>query len=170
MSRKVICRICGKQTTNDIAYKVTINGKNNYFCTKEEYDTKQKEKESKDKCIRTIGEILGVKIVPPVMVKKVNELREFYDYIVIEKTFKECTSIILWALETKDFNSEFVKAKYIISIVVNNIDKVYKKHIKDLKDIEMLFAKSEIEPEIIDLDIDRPIDNRNVSDISSFLY
>ena len=104
------------------------------------------------------------------MVKKVNELREFYDYIVIEKTFKECASAILWALETKDFNSEFVKAKYIISIVVNNIDKVYKKHIKDLKDIEMLFAKSEIETEIIDLDIDRPIDNRNVSDISSFLY
>ena len=34
----------------------------------------------------------------------------------------------------------------------------------------MLFARSEIEPEIIDLDIDRPIDNRNVSDISSFLY
>lgn len=169
MSRKVICKICGKQLTNDIAYKVVINGKNQYFCAEEEYIVKQKEKESKDKCIKTIAEILNVKIVPPVMVKKVNELREFYDYTVIEKTFKECSNSIRWALETKDFNSEFAKAKYIISIVVNNIDKVYKKHIKELRDIERLFSKSEIEPEIIDLDINRRIDDRNVSDISSFL-
>ena len=169
MSRSVKCKICGNQLTNDIAYKVVVNGKNQYYCSDEEYNAKQKEKESKDKCLKTITEILGSKIVSPVMVKKVNELRKFYDYMVIDKTFKECANTISWALGSKDFNSEFAKTKYIISIVANNIDKVYKKHIKDLKDMERLFSKNEVEPEIIDLDINRPINDRNISDISSFL-
>lgn len=168
--RKVKCRACGKESTNDVAFKVTVNGKNIYYCSEDEYNEKRKENDNKTKCLETITGIFGVKMLPPVMVKKVNELRQFYDYIVIEKTFKECTDKISWALETKDFNSEFSKAKYIVSIVANNIDKVYKKYIKDLKDMERLFAKEEVvDIEMIDMNISRNTNNDNVSDISMFL-
>ena len=43
MARKVKCKICGKWLTNDVAYKVAINGKNQYYCTKEEYEHMKKE-------------------------------------------------------------------------------------------------------------------------------
>ena len=108
-------------------------------------------------------------MLPPVMVKKVNELRDFYDYIVIEKTFKESRESIVWSLESKEFNNEFTKAKYITSIVANNIDRVYKKHKKDMEDIEKLFKKQdEIMVDIVDTDISRAKTNDR-SDISEFL-
>ena len=56
------------------------------------------EKTSKNKCLETIKEIMNIKMLPPIMVKKVNELRDFYDYIIInddvEKAANELTSII----------------------------------------------------------------------------
>ena len=108
-------------------------------------------------------------MLPPVMVKKVNELRDFYDYIVIEKTFKESRESIVWSLESKEFNNEFTKAKYITSIVANNIDRVYKKHKKDMEDIEGLFKKQdEAVIEIMDMDIRRN-NSGDTSDISAFL-
>ena len=125
------------------------------------------EKVTKAKCLETITKIMNVKILTPIMTKKVNELRAFYDYVVIEKTFKECENNIRRALKTKDFNSEFAKAKYILSIIVNNIDKVYKKHLKDLEDMKRMFSKDE---QIIveDLQINKS-KNSNISDISAFL-
>lgn len=166
--RKCKCKICTNELTTDIAFKVTNEkGVNSYYCSEDEYNQMMKEKTSKDKCLATITEIFGVKMLPPVMVKKVNELRPFYDYVVIEKTFKEYKDKVKWALESKDFNNEFSKAKYIISIIANNIEQVNKKHMKDIREMERLFVKDE-KIVIEDLDITRTKTN-DTSDISAFL-
>ena len=152
-----------------MAYRVTINGKSTYYCNSEEYNKLIKETIDKNKCLETIKEIMNIKMLPPIMVKKVNELRDFYDYIVIEKAFKESRESIEWSLESKEFNNEFTKAKYITSIVANNIDRVYKKHKKDMEDIERLFKKQdEVMVDIVDTDISRTKTNDR-SDISEFL-
>ena len=170
MARRVICKNCTNELTTDIAFKVTDEkGKNSYYCSKEEYEQMINEKTSKNKCLETIKEIMNIKMLPPIMVKKVNELRDFYDYIIIEKTFKESRESIEWSLESKEFNNEFTKAKYITSIVANNIDRVYKKHKKDMEDIERLFKKQdEVMVDIVDTDISRTKTNDR-SDISEFL-
>ena len=152
-----------------MAYRVTINGKSTYYCNSEEYNKLIKETIDKNKCLETIKEIMNIKMLPPIMVKKVNELRDFYDYIVIEKAFKESRESIEWSLESKEFNNEFTKAKYITSIVANNIDRVYKKHKKDMEDIKRLFKKQdEVMVDIVDTDISRTKTNDR-SDISEFL-
>lgn len=168
--RKVKCKSCKKELYNTEAYQVIEGAKKSYYCTEEEYKDIQSEKEQYKTCLERIAEVMNIKFVPPVMLKKINELREFYNYCVIERTFIECKSTIQWALDNKEFNSEFVKAKYITSIVANNIAKVDKKIKQEKKELEKLFSKSNnTEVEIIDIANDRNIENKEVSDISMFL-
>ena len=58
--RKVKCQICGKWLTNDTAYKITVNGKNQYYCTKEEYEHMKKEQETKEECYKYAEELINL--------------------------------------------------------------------------------------------------------------
>lgn len=171
MTRQVKCKICGTKKSIDEAFKVikeTPRTKvNNYYCSKEEYKESIRETTSKKECMEYIREILGVKMIPPAFAKQVNILREYYDYIVIKKTFKECENNIKWQLDNKEFTSEFAKAKYIIAIISNNIEKVYKKHKRDQEKLNSIFNfKDDID--ILDCtDESKPI--IKVNDISQFI-
>ena len=169
--RKVKCKHCKKELYNDEAFKVTLNGKNFYYCNEEEYNSIQREKDEYNSCLLIVAETMNTKFVAPVMVKKIKELRDFYNYNVIGRTFKECKQTIQWSVENKDFNNEFVKAKYITSIVANNIARIDKKIKQEKKEIEKLFEKSnnDIDLEIMDISANREIKNKDVSDISMFL-
>ena len=122
MARSCKCNHCKKQLTTDIAYKVTINGRNKYYCSEDEYNQIQEEINSKTKCLETISNILDIPFIQPMMLKEINSLRDFYSYIVIERTFKDNRESIQWFLENKDNGSEFGKIKYIMTIIKNNIN------------------------------------------------
>lgn len=167
---KVKCKKCRKELYNTEAYQVVEGTKKYYYCTEEEYNEILKEKEQYNSCLETIAKIINAKFVAPLMIKKVNEIRQFYDYHVIERAFKECQSTIQWSIDNREFNNEFAKAKYIISIVANNIAKVDKKIKQERKELERLFTKNNnMEVEIMDIPVNRNIKSKEVSDISMFL-
>lgn len=172
MARKCKCKICKKELTTDVAYKVIANNKNVYYCNEEEYQNELKEKQQKDNCYNTIKSILNEPFVTPMMKKEISKLKGFYSYIVIEKTFKECEENIKWFLNNKEYNTEYAKIRYIITIIQNNINTTYKKHIQDIKKMENLFKKSN--NNIIDVDLinnanENNLNNNNNNDISEFL-
>lgn len=164
--RKVKCRICKKELPKEQAYKVKKGKTNQYYCTKEEYDNLMQQKEDRLKCLDTIAKIMNIPMIPPVMVKQINTLNSFYTYGIIKKTFEENKQNIQWVLENKDFKSEFAKTKYIISIVANNINKVF------LREREMDKQVINKKTDIVDVDIfteEIVTTKRKVSDISDFL-
>lgn len=171
MARKCTCKLCKNKLTTDVAYKI-INGKTNtYYCSQEEYENFIKDGEKKNSCFETIAAIMQIPVVTPVMKKEVNKLNNYYDYIVIERTFKECENNIRWFLNNKDNSSEYGKTKYIITVVSNNINAVQKKYIQELKELERLFHKQEnnnIDVDIMNISEEKPkVKTKN--DISDFL-
>lgn len=179
MSRrcKVKCKSCGKELINLEAYKVSKNGKNIYYCSEEEYNIITKEEDEKNKCLKEVAKIIKVSMLPPVLTKQINTLREFYEYHVILRTFKDKTDAIRWALEHRTFNSEFTKYKYIITIIMNGIDDTKKAMDKERRDMEKLFeSNKDSNDRAIEIDImnssNFEIKNtkNNKSDISEFLF
>lgn len=169
MARKCKCTHCKKELSTDIAYKVTINGKNKYYCTKEEYETIQNEINDKNKCLETISTILNIPFVPPMMLREINDLTKFYSYIVINRTFKDNEKNIRWFIENRDSGSEYGKIKYIMTIIKNNINTTYKKYIKEQQQLVEMFKTNdkEIDMDIINITNDKQ--SNDISDISEFL-
>ncbi len=168
---KCKCKFCRKQLTTDIAYCVKVNERNQYYCTQEEYNKEQEKKKSKIECNNYIAEIMKMPYLTPAMIKLVNNLNSYYDYKIIKRAFKDNKDSIRWALENKEFNSEFSKSKYIMSIILNNIDKSYKANIREQEDINKLFDKTtsnSIDLEILNFE-KKNIKNRKSTDISMFL-
>ena len=174
MARKVKCKICKKQLTTDNSFRITKQNKcgkniNFYYCTEEEYKENQKQIQDKKELLEYISELLNVKIISSAFMKQLNEVLGVYDCTVVKKAFKDQEKNIRWSSE-KYFPNEFNKSKYIMAIIKNNIDRVYKKHIKEVKEMEELFSKKDnnIDLEIINIE-NKQNKKRKVTDISVFL-
>lgn len=172
MARRCKCSICKKDLTTDKAYKITNNkGKTTYYCTKEEYEQLIKEKQDKEHCLEMVAQYMRLKFATPIIIKEINKLHEYYEYIVIEKCFKENEKAINWFLDNNEDSSEFGKVRYCFTIIQNNINKTYQKHKKELEQIQGLFKikQNEIDVNIInDISNNKPI-RKDVNDISMFL-
>lgn len=167
---KCICKICRKELTTDIAYCVQTKSKN-YYCNKEEYEDYLSKQQIKSECIEYVAEVINMKFTPPAMIKLVNGLNQFYDYVVIKRAFKDNKDSIQWAIENKTFGSEFGKYKYIMSIVLNNIEKSHKAYLKEQDELKKLFSQSNansVDVEILNFDRNEVKTNQS-SDISMFL-
>ena len=171
MARKCKCQICKTELMTDIAYKITDEkGKSKYYCSEDEYTQIIKEKEDKNRCISILGETLHIPYVPPVLIKEIDKIRKHYQYEVIYRTIKESESTIQWFISNNDEASEYAKARYIATVISNNINKVKKKYDAELKSMQELFKKAEIQT--IDIDImnnTSTSNSKNISDISDFL-
>ena len=130
MARKCKCKVCKAELMTDIAFKVTHNGKNSYYCSESEYIAERKEIESYKNLLSYISiEVLGYEekqIIPPVLTKKINELRESYKDEVIYQCFKDNADNIKYWLTVKDFRNEFGMASYIMAIINSKINDTYK--------------------------------------------
>lgn len=171
---KVKCKICGNKIERDTAYKIVKEQKtkkvNLYYCSEDEYNKQQEEIKQRDKCYETIKDILGISLVTPEMIKQLKIVRENYDYPVIIKTFKFKEDDIRWAVNNKDFTNTYSKFRYILAIILNNIEDVKKVHMKDLEEMNRLFNKVENNDVNIDIINDMPISKqRKSNDISQFL-
>lgn len=166
---KCKCTLCKKETTTDKAFKIKKGGRNIYYCSEQEYKKYQDQTEKRNKCFETVIKIMQVPMLSPMMIKEINKIAEFYDYIVIDKCFKEQEQKIRWFLDNNELSNEYGKARYIATIIQNNINNTYKKYLQEIKQMERLFAKEveNIEVEIINMENTKV--NNNVNDISQFL-
>lgn len=132
MARKVVCKICKKKGESDTFYKVTNEkGLNSYYCSKEEYDEREREKNKRYDLLKYVAEEVlqyeDGQIVPPSMVKRIEKLREFYIYEVIKEVFFLHKENIQYWIRTKDFSNEYGMSSYVMTIIESNINDVYKK-------------------------------------------
>ena len=164
---KCKCKACGKELTTDVAYR---DGKGKYYCSQEEYEEIQRDKQRKEECFKYLEGFMRVPI-SKIARKRINELHEYYSYEVIYRTIKFVEDRIRYAVENKSFNSEQAMVNYLIAIIENNANIVLKEYEKEIADFQKLFEepKNDIDLDIInDLD-DKPIAKPRTSDISSFL-
>ena len=170
MARKCKCQICQKELTTDKAYKVTINGRSKYYCSEDEYNDLIKQQEERQHCFDIVLKYMGLKFATPQVKQEVNKLKEYYEYRVIEKCFKENENAIHWFLNHNENSSVFGKCRYVFTIIQNNINKTDKRHKKDLEQMKAMFNQSQNN---IDIDIMNLSENKEstriVSDISNFL-
>ena len=139
MPRIVKCQDTGEKSTNDKAYKAP-NGK--YYSSAEAYQEIAAQKEARNECINYLYELLDYDDIPAptAMYKLLDEMKKC-GYDVILTTLERCEDKILWALNHKEFNNEYNKIKYIMTIVRNNIVDVYKEK-KDKKKADIIDFKS----------------------------
>ena len=117
---QVKCKCHGIKIERDTAYKVTINGKNQYYCNEQEYINIQNNKKIKDDTYNAINNVFGYKVVNTAIFKEVNELLEVTDYqtitsLIISK-FQYLSNIL-----GKDFNNEYAKIRYFTAIIKNGL-------------------------------------------------
>ena len=131
MKRKCVCKICKRKGTTDVFFGAIEGGKKKYYCNEQEYINYMREKDSKDELFTYIAkDVLQYEegqILPPILIKKINELHNFYDYEVIHECFVICKDNITYWMTTKSFTSEFGKVSYIMKIIENKINDVYDK-------------------------------------------
>ena len=169
MARKVKCQITKEWGMSDVFYKAP-NGK--YYKSQKLYEVWLKEKTDRAEFLDMFAsEYLGYEkgqVFPTVLCKRLQEL-EFYGFDVINQTVKKCHSSIEYALTHKDFASENGKISYIFAIIKNNINDVYKEHLRKEKTIE----KQQIQTNNIDVTDEQSImsigSKQKAKDISSFL-
>lgn len=169
--RKVKCKVCGKESARDVAYKVNNGKVNSYYCNKEEYDNLIKKKKEKEDCLLCVQQILKLPLLPPMIKKEINRVNQIFDYIVIQKTFEECESKISRFLESNNDGLNYPKARYIITIVENSIDTIFKKYKYEQEQIKKLFEtqkNNKIEVDLFSMS-NKTTATSKVTDISEFL-
>ncbi len=171
MARKCKCKLCGKSLTTDIAYRIKINDKNAYFCNYEESQTYKKRKEDRillEEYIRL--EILNYdegQRLPNLLYKQINKISESYGDEILLETFKQQTKTIKYYNQHKDFKNEGMQIMYIMAIINNNINTVYK-NFKLMKKQEKINKKFQIDIDMFNKTKDLSKKNKT-KDISSFL-
>lgn len=137
--KKVKCKITGEEGTSNTFYKVTTFNQDGqpttcFYKSKEVYDEWRAKTDKRLDLNRIIGEFMGYfedQPFPTTVTKKVKELEKTYDIFTIYDTFVECRDKIQWAMDTMEFNSEIHKCNYMMAIIVNNINDVYKRRKKE---------------------------------------
>ena len=168
---RVKCFITKESGTKDTYY--FDEKTKHYFKSKEVFDNWRDSVEKKKAVNDMIADFVGYhngEVFPTVMTKKVKELVNIYDIFTVYDTFVEKREDIQLAMDTKEFGSELHKCSYIIAIIVNNINDVWKRRKRE----EKMAIKREavLESEDIDAEFDfmpLPVSNKNDRDISRFL-
>ena len=117
---QVICKCHGEKIERDTAYKIIVNGKNQYYCNQQEYDKIQNEKKVKDDTYFAIYDVFGYKVINTALFKEINEILNVTDYSTITSFIKEKSSYLSNALN-KDFNNEYAKIRYFSAILKNGL-------------------------------------------------
>ena len=108
-----------------------------YFKSKEVFDNWRDSVEKTKAVNDMIADFVGYhngEVFPTVMTKKVKELVGIYDIFTVYDTFVEKREDIQLAMDTKEFGSELHKCSYIIAIIVNSINDVWKRRKREEKE------------------------------------
>lgn len=168
MAYKVRCAITGEYGTSDTFIK--IDGK--YYKNQDVYNEQQKQNDYWHKIVDKFSlDYLGYQkgqLFPAYIVKMLKQL-SFYGNDTIYRTMEFCDNDIHTAIQIKDFDSDYRKASYIMAIVKNNINEVWKEVLQERREAK----KAKQMQNSVPIEISNPeeISNpkQNVKDISKFL-
>ncbi|MEK4025350.1 hypothetical protein [Sporosarcina sp. FSL W7-1283] len=186
MARKVRCIYCRDYGTDETFYRVRKDSYSNrflYYCSEDEYkldmENQRKKKEEtrkyKDLMQYIMEDIYNYEkgmVFPTSLTRRIQKLREFYDYETIKSAFKHSKEAINWALNNKRFENEYNKTSYIMAIVNGNINDVYlnNKRLESQREIQLQREKS-VDVGLFNetVNSNTPIKKSKLKDISSFL-
>ena len=125
---KVKCQICGNKIEKETAYCITHNGKNKYYCNKEEYENNKREKDLRNSINSAMTQTLG-----PVLKKAswvelsntISSLEQLYTLEQINEYLWSESESISHILLQKTFTSEWSKVRYYTAVIKNNIGDYY---------------------------------------------
>lgn len=141
MARQCKCKACGAVGTTDTFFLVKVNNRNQYYCSEEEYNEINKENKDKERMYEVFADILGYDYLTPNFRKKLAEIPE--SPAIIVDTFNRKRSDIIYAINNKTFQNDFLKFSYILAIVKNNVQetkalaKKKEKQIRQTNDIDL---------------------------------
>lgn len=120
MTILVKCKICGNKVDRDVAYKIVIDRKNNYYCNENEYNEWKSAKDIKDGTYLIIYDIFGRKITNTILYKEIGELSDIYGFKKIYAYLKENERYLTETMG-KDFKSEYAQIRYFTAILKNSL-------------------------------------------------
>lgn len=145
----VKCKICGVKNEKSESYCVVINNKNNYYCSKKEYDEHKTELEYKDLFYKEICECFGYEIKNSMLWKEIAVLKELYSFEVLYHTLSEKKSDVIKALPNLARATEINKIKYTFAIISNYVKATEEKlnRLSDLKNKSEAYMLNDIHEE-----------------------
>ena len=168
MARKVRCCITGEYGTSDTFYRDEKTKR--YYKNKEVFDNWRAQTDKRNEVLDIIADIVGYyngEKFPSSITKKLKDLEEIYDIFTVYDTFVEKRDDIQFAIDTRDFDTEYGKCAYIMAIVVNNINDIWIRRKREEK--TKLKQEATLKSEDMDFDyIPAPV-KKNTKDISQFL-
>lgn len=167
------CQICGKSGYTDEFYRVKKKNKNLYYCNEEEYLEWKKEKDIKTELLIYISNEIwhydNYKMLPAILKKQINQIAEIYNYEVILKTAKKHKDTLeYWMNLEGKFDNEYGKSSYMMAIIKNNINEVYKQW-KHEKKTEQNKNKISVDLDIINNLQQTQLNNTDNNGILDFL-
>ena len=163
--RQVKCRDTGMLVSASDAWKAP-DGK--YYSSQGAFKHLENEKMYRQKCLEELGNILGYKDgqkFPTIVAKRIKEYK-VYGYDTVLQTILDKKQIILYNLCNKTFASEYNKVSYIMAIITNSINDVYKRKKTEEKDVRVNESVATMEEVTA---VNSPVNTSNIHDISKFL-
>lgn len=116
----VKCKCHGEKKDKDTLFKISINGKNEYYCNEKEYLKIKENKDCRTNIINFVNELFGYIITNTIWFKELSELEKSHTYTKIFSYLIENKSQLEQYMN-KQFSSEFGKIKYFTTILRNNL-------------------------------------------------
>lgn len=166
--RRCKCQITGEWGTVSTFYKVRHKGRNLYYKNEATYLKSIEDKKKKAELNTFVAnEVLNYdngQYLPPLFLKKINELNKLYPMDVITETFKRNKDDLqYWMSQDSKFSNEYGKISYMIAIIKNNINNEYEKwKIKQRRD--RVDNTVNVDVDLIDIHIGNKKSDNGISD------
>lgn len=139
-NRKVKCRFCEQFTIQKDAFKVVVNGKNEYYCNESHYKEAKQYKEDRQKILEICCDIFDYNVS-----KDTYFLKELKDVLGCTKSdtlkyYLEDNIIDLDVALSKDFATMVFKIKYFFAIVKRGLAQYEKQ--KKIEDNEKILSSN----------------------------
>lgn len=171
------CQVTGERGTVSTFYRVSHKGKNKYYKNEEVYRNMIAEKEIKEQLLSYVSiNILnydGSMFLPPVFLKRLNNINKTYPYEVILQTFKDNEDTLLyWMNQDNKFENENNRLNYMMAIIQNKINDTYLKWKNEKKKLEQI-EKVELDASHINLAVEvsnqKRVTKKKEDSISDFI-
>lgn len=116
----VKCKICKNKVERNEAYKVVVNGKNNYYCNIDEYVKWNEENESRLRVIDISFEIIGETTNTSLM-RELATISKVHGYVKMKNFMEDNYDHIVDSLNRINFETEYSKIRYFTAIIKNSI-------------------------------------------------
>lgn len=168
--RRVKCWATGAWGTTLTYYKAPDG---HWYKDEETYQDKLHKAAMHKQLLATLADVMMFDpsmAFPTVIPKKLKEFA-FYDDEIILATIEQCRDTIGYAMRTKEFTSEYGRAAYVMAIIKNHINDVYKAARSNAAVKAKQEAKATEVPVLQDLDFQMPTNSNHAHrDISDFLF